>query len=185
MSSPTSAGPDTGFQDRLHRVAEARAPIEAAKPEIAVLPDWKTNISGVSGVFFAVLSGLIAVLIVRIAAFHYVGIAMVSPTPDFTLAMETAAAFGVAILLFRLTPFRGVKYYFLQFAGVALAISTMHNAVHAVPAAFSAAFSPEWTASVLRETEPNSLYLRGEVMPFSPVEEAESEKALPRVFRLN
>lgn len=188
MSSPPSAGSNTGFQNRLNRVAERRAPIDAAKPEISVLPDWKENVSGKSGMAVALLIGLVAVLLIRIAAFHFVGIAMVSDTPDFTLAIETAASLMLAILLFRLTSYRGVKYYFANLAGVVLMVSMMHNAVHSVPAAFSAAFSNEWTALVLRETEPSSLYLRGEVIPFTPreeVAEVESEIALPKVRRMN
>lgn len=188
MSSPSSAGPDTGFHNRLHRVAEARAPIEAAKPQVAVLPDWRSNISGLTGVVLAIVIGMVAVLAVRIAAFHFMGVAMVSPTPDLTLAIETVAALILAIILFRLTAYRGAKYHFIQFAGVALAISMMHNAVHALPTVFSAAFSPEWTAQVVEQTEPRSLYLRGQVIPFSPVEEpteeAEPEKVLPNVLRL-
>ena len=94
----------------------------------------------------------------------------------------------LAVMLFRLTRYRGVKYYFANFAGVVLMASMMHNAVHSVPGAFSLAFSPEWTAQVLQETEPNSLYLRGEVIPFTPKEEVaedpEPEKVLPKVRRM-
>jgi len=57
----------------------------------------------------------------------------------------------------------------------------MHNAVHSAPAVFSAMFSPEWTAEVTEVTEPNSLYLRGEVLPF--VKEEEVEPELPKVIR--
>ena len=189
MSSPPSAGPNTGFQSRLNRVAERRAPIEAAKPEVSVLPDWRENVAGKAGMAVAVLIGLIAVILVRIGAYHVVGTAMVSDTPDFTLAIEMVAALMLAILLFRLTPYRGVKYHFANFAGVALMASMMHNAVHSVPGAFSLAFSSEWTAQVLAETEPNSLYLRGEVVPFTRKEEVaeveEPEQKLPTVRRMN
>lgn len=189
MSSPPSTGPNAGFQNRLNRVAERRAPIEAAKPEIAVLPDWKENVSGKAGMAVAVLIGLVAVVLVRIAAYHSVGTAMISDTPDFTLAIETAAALLLAILLFRLTAYRGVGYYFGNFAGVVLMVPLMHNAVHSVPAIFSLTFSPEWTAQVMQETEPNSLYVRGEVIPFTPREEVaeadEPEKKLPTVRRMN
>lgn len=188
MSSPPSAGPNRGFQSRLNRVAEKRAPFEAAKPDIAVLPDWKENVAGKAGMLVAVLVGVLAVLLVRIVAYHAIGTAMVSDTPDLTLAAETAAALVLAIILFRLTSYRGVKYNFANFAGVVLMISMMHNAVHAVPVAFSAAFSSDWTAEVMQVTEPNSLYLRGKVIPFSPkedvAEDPEPEKVVPKVRRM-
>ena len=44
MSGPGASGPSGSFQDRLNRVAERRAPIEAARPQVDVLPDWKQNI---------------------------------------------------------------------------------------------------------------------------------------------
>ena len=69
-------------------MAERRAPIEAAKPEVSVLPNWKENVSGKAGMAIAILIGLLAVILVRIASYHHVGIAMVSDTPDFTLAIE-------------------------------------------------------------------------------------------------
>ena len=98
-----------------------------------------------------------------------------------TLAIETGAALLVSFLLFALLPYKGAAYKFVQFGGVVLMISMMHNAVHSAPGTFSALFSPEWTAAVQAKTEPNSLYLRGEVIPFvKPVEE---EKVLPPVRR--
>ncbi|MEM8804410.1 MAG: hypothetical protein AAGF55_17965, partial [Pseudomonadota bacterium] len=87
----------------------------------------------------------------------------------------------VSFILFALLPYKGIQYKFVQFAGVILMISMMHNAVHSSPGLFNAMFSPEWTAAVTEQTEPNSLYLRGEVIPFIKKDE---EKKLPTIRRV-
>lgn len=178
--SGAPSGPNKSFQNRLARVEGFRAPEETAP--VSVLPDMKSRFSGKFAVFFALVIGVLAVLIVRVARYHYSGEAMIGGNPDMTLAMETGAALVLSFILFALLPYKGIQYKFVQFGGVFLMISMMHNAVHSAPAVFNAMFSPEWTSAVTEQTEPNSLYLRGEVIPFVP--EPEEEKKLPTVRRL-
>ena len=179
MSGGSPAGPNQKFHDRLNRVAEHRAPIEATKEPVEVLPDWKKSMFGNSGMIFAVLFGLLAVVLVRIGKYHVTGSAMIAgENADITLATETLAALLLSFVLFAVMPFRGVQYKFAQFGGVVVMISMMHNAVHTAPSLFNAMFSPEWTAAVTEQTEPNSLYLRGEVIPF-----VKEEKKVPTVRR--
>lgn len=189
MSSPQSATPNAGFQDRLNRVAERRAPHEAERPEIEVLPDWKENARGPAGILAAILVGILAVVIVRIARFHVMGVALVSDSPDLTLAIEMAASLLLSFMIFLLLPWKGIQYRFLQFAGVALMALTMHNMVHSAPGLFRLAFSPEWTDRVLAETEPSSMYVRGHSVPFAgKIKEEEEEvaeaPALPRRIQI-
>lgn len=187
MSSPQGTAPNEHFKARLDRVADARGPADAARPQIDVLPDWRDAVSGKTGVLVAFLVGALSVFAVRIAAFHYHGIAMVSDTPDLTLAMETTAALILGFLVLRFTAHRGAKFYFAQFVGVVLMATMMHNLVHVAPKTFSLAFSPEWTARVQQATELNSVYVRGTAIPLSPVEkveEEEPEKVLPKVRRM-
>lgn len=167
MSSPPSSARNAGFHDRLNRVAERRAPIEAEKPVIDVLPDWRENASGPAGIAAAIVTGIVAVVIVRLIRFHFTGVALVSESPDLTLAVETAAALFLSFALFSLMPWKGIQYRFLQFAGIALMALSMHNMVHSAPGLFRLAFSPDWTDRVLAETEPSSMYLRGQSMPFA------------------
>ncbi|WP_413720407.1 hypothetical protein [Silicimonas sp. MF1-12-2] len=167
MSSPQSATPNAGFQSRLNRVAERRAPHEAAHPQIDVLPDWKENARGPAGIAAAVLTGILAVVIVRIARFHVMGVALVSESPDITLAVETGAALLLSFLIFLFLPWKGIQYRFLQFGGVALMALTMHNMVHSSPGLFRLAFSSDWTDRVLAQTEPGSMYVRGHSIPFA------------------
>lgn len=179
--SGAPSGPNQTFKERLARVADVNAPEEDAAP-VSVLPDMKSRFSGKFALFFALAVGALAVLIVRVGRFHYSGEAMIGGNPDITLAMETGAALVVSFVLFALLPYKGVQYKFVQFGGVFLMISMMHNAVHSVPGLFNAMFSPEWTTAVTEQTEPNSLYLRGEVIPF--VKEPEEEKKLPTIRRV-
>lgn len=167
MSSPQAVRQNSAFQNRLNRVAERRAPHEAAKPQIDVLPDWKENAFGPAGIAAAVVVGLLSVLIVRIALFHITGTALVSDTPALTQGIEFAASFGLSAALFFLLPWKGVKFYFLQFAGVAFMILTMHNMVHSSPGLYGLLFSQDWTDRVLAETEASSMHVIGKSLPFA------------------
>lgn len=167
MSSPQRVTPNRGFQSRLNRVAEARAPHEANRPQIDVLPDWRENARGPAGIGAAIATGILAVVIVRVARFHITGVALVSDSPDITLAVETGAALLLSFMIFLLLPWKGIQYRFLQFGGVALMALTMHNMVHSAPGLFSLAFSSAWTDRVLAETEPGSMYVRGQSIPFA------------------
>lgn len=187
MSSPMGdAGPARSFQSRLNRVERARAPYEARKPEVSVLPDWKRDLARKSGIPVAVLCGILSVLAVRIVAFHTTGTAMISPTPDLTMALEMAASIALGLLVLAILPFKGFATKIAQVAGVAVTITAMHNAVHAAPGVFSLLFSPQWTAEVTAATQPNSILLRGEVIPLTaPLEEEAEEKVMPTILRLN
>lgn len=184
MSSPMgNAGPARSFQSRLNRVEKARAPHEAQHPEVSVLPDWKSDVFAKSGLPLAVVIGMLSALAVRAGLYHYSGKAMLTDTPDMTLAIETSAALLVSFLAFMVLPFRGLSYKLALLAGVAVTIVAMHNAVHSAPGLFSLMFSPEWTERVIAATEPKSLLIRGEVIPLmAPTDEA---KALPTILRLN
>lgn len=187
MSSPMGeAGPARSFQSRLNRVERARAPSEARKPAVSVLPDWKRDLARKSGIPAAILCGMVSVLVVRVIAFHTTGNAMISSTPDLTMALETAAAIALGLLFFTFLPFRGLATKLAQIAAVAVTITAMHNAVHAAPGLFSLLFSPVWAAEVTAGTEPRSILIRGEVIPLTaPLEDEEEEKVLPTILRLD
>lgn len=190
MSSPQSSTPNSAFQNRLNRVAERRAPIEAERPEIDVLPDWKENASGPASYVAALLTGVVAVLAFRLVRFHFFGEALVTDSPNLTLALETAGALILSFAIFFLLPWKGIKYKFVQFGGVAVMALAMHNMVHSAPGLFSLAFSPEWTETVIASTEPSSLYVRGHSIPFvgsageDVAEAATTEPELPRMIKL-
>lgn len=183
--SGAPSGPNQSFNDRLNRVAEVRSPMENTQRPVGVLPDWKDSMSGKFGLFIALFVGILAVLLVRIGRFHFLGTAMIGENADMTLAIETGAALALSFILFMALPFKGFQFKIAQFAGVALMISMMHNAVHSAPGLFGVMFSPEWATEVTSVTEPNSLYLRGEVIHFvAPEKEEEPEKVLPKIIRV-
>lgn len=177
MSSPQSSSSNQGFQQRLNRVADKRAPHEAARPVVEVLPDWKENASGPAGIAFAILIGIAAVFLVRLGRYHIMGEALVTDSPDLTLAVETGAALALSFLLFLPLPWKGFQYKLLQLGGVLVMITTMHNMVHSTPWFFKLTFSPDWTERVIAETDASSMYLRGKSVPFTgKIKEADDEQ---------
>ncbi len=180
MSGAPASGPDEKFHDRVAHVADVTA--ARARPPVSVLPDWRAPFIGPLGILLALLVGMTAVIAVRVGMFHVTGSAMVSDSPNVTMAIETATALFASLLVFFVFPYRGAQYNFFQFLGVIVMISMMHNFVHKVPGVFSLAFSPEWTETVTTVTEPNSFYVRGQSLPFIP--EPKEEKTMPKVRRM-
>ena len=181
MSSPSTGAPDNSFHDRLNRVAEVREPLERDKPVINILPDRKAAMIGPIGIGLAILVGMFSVIAVRIAFFHATGAAMIGDNPSMMMVIETVAAMIASFLIFFALPFKGPQFNFLQFLGVVIMISMMHNLVHKAPGIFGLAFSPEWTQAVTTVTEPNSFFVRGQSVLFMTPEK--KEKTLPPVRR--
>ena len=161
MSSPQSGSPDSNFQDRLNRLAEARAPIEAAKTEVAVVPNWKENIRYPAALVGAFLVGMLAVFLARYARFHLMGGTLAGEDADITMVIDGAIGGACSFLLFGILRFRGAEYKAAQTFGIFAMIVVMHNFVHMAPGAFSAIFSKQWTEDVVAYTEPNSILFRG------------------------
>lgn len=177
MSSPMgSAGPARSFQSRVNRFDTE----DHGGPEVSVLPDWKHDVWMKCGVPVAALLALLSVLAVRIGFYRYTGTAMLSDTPDLTMATEAVASLILAAFLLLFFPFNGFAYKLVQIVVVAVAITGMQNAVHAAPGLFSKMFSPEWTAEVLETTEKNSVLFHGETIVLK-----KEKKVVPTVLRLN
>lgn len=159
--SSTTGGPNSSFQDRLNRVAEARAPIEAAKPKVDLIPDWKTNIRYPLSLIVAALLGMAAVFLARYARFHLSGGTLAGEDADLTMMLDAGLAAGASFLLFGLLRFDGADYKMAQSVGIAIMVCVMHNFVHVAPSVFDAVFAPEWTEDVIAFTEPKSILFRG------------------------
>lgn len=187
MSSPMGdAGPARSFQSRLNRVADARGPHEAEMPEVSVLPNWKREVAIKLSVPIALLSGVVAVLAVRLAQFHINGVALVSSTPEMTMATEAGVAVLLSVIVMLMMPFKSALVKIAYLTGIAIGLVTMHNAVHSVPALFSLAFSDQWTSEVIAATEPNTVYFLGESTPLIPeIAGGDKEPVKPTILRLN
>ena len=196
-----SAGPISrrmpSFKSRLNRVEQARAPYEAAKPQVDVLPDWKQHFRLPVAIFAALAVGALAVLAVRFGRMQYMGGGFAGENPDVTMAIDVGAAFVLAFLLFLVSRMSGVFTAAGHLVGVFLMVGFMHNVAHKSPEVFSAIFSKPWTTEIALASEPGSLYFRGDYITVMPevedvveaeaadaAEEEPEEEVLPRVIRL-
>jgi hypothetical protein len=188
MGSPSAGTPDKGFHDRLNRMAERRAPIDAAKPKIEVLPDWRASVALPASLVAAVICGMIAVVVARFARFHLLGGSLAGDNPDMSMLMDAGIAIAFSFIVFMLLRFEGHALKGAQVVGVFLMLGIMQNVVHSAPWAFNLLFSEEWTTEVTTASEPNSLYFRGTFFALSPAEEESEEEleapVLPKVRRL-
>ncbi|QMU57212.1 MAG: hypothetical protein GKR98_02730 [Boseongicola sp.] len=193
MSGPQNPQSDGSFQDRLNRVAERRAPIEAARPQVDVLPDWKQNVRYPSGLIGAAVLGMAAVFIARFARAHLMDGGLEGFDADITMVIDGVVAGLCSFLLFGLLRFEGKEFKAAQTFGIIAMICMMHNFVHSAPRVFSLLFSAEWTEEVIARSEPNSIYFRGNYFVLSPEQEVAEDiedvdvpetPALPKVRRL-
>ena len=188
MSSPQGGKPDGGFQDRLTRVADRRAPIDAAKPHVDVLPDWKADIKQPVTLVAAVVLGMLAVFIVRLLRVHLMGGTLAGDNADITMIIDGGIAIAGAFLVFHLLRIKGLKFKAAQTIGIVTMIGLMHNFVHAAPGAFGLLFSDEWSEDIVEYSEPGSIYFRGMFFTVLPPEEEVAEEPetpeLPKVRRM-
>ena len=161
MSSPPSSTPNNDFRARLDRVAEARAPAEAAKPVVSPIPDWKENIKYPAAIMGAAFAGMLGVFVARYVRFQMMGGSLAGDDPDITMLIDGAIAAGCSFVVFSILRFSGSTFKAAQTFGIAAMVCIMHNFVHAAPGLFSKVFSPEWTDEVIAYTEPNSILFRG------------------------
>lgn len=161
MSSPPTGTPNGNFQERLNRVAEARAPLEANKVVVPVIPDWKENFKYPAAIVGAAFVGMLAVLISRYVRFQLLGGSLAGEDADITMMIDGGIAAACSFALFGMMRFSGPEFKAAQSVGIAIMILGMHNLVHAAPSVFKLAFSEGWTDEVVAYTEPNSILFRG------------------------
>lgn len=195
MSGPMGGTPDKGFQDRLARMQERRAPIEAARPHVDVLPDWKANVRYPASLVGLAFLGMFAVFFARYARFHLMGDTLSGESADFTMIIDAGLAALAAFMIFgaiglttrdssrseNQSPFslQGLGDNPMKLAlvvGIAIMIGTMHNMVHKAPGVFSIIFSQEWTDDVIAYSAPGSIYYRGNYYVLFPEEEVVVEE---------
>jgi hypothetical protein len=90
---------------------------------------------------------------------------VISVSADLDLALDVIFAIVIAFILREAVSLSAVKHMGAQFAGILLAMVTMHNVVHEMPDVFSRLFSPQWVAHVTDTTEPGTLSFRGHSYP--------------------
>ncbi len=191
MSGQSGGTPDRGFQDRIHRMQERRAPIEAARPHIDVLPDWRENIRYPATLVGMAFLGMFAVFFARYARFHLMGGSLTGQEPDITMVIDAVLAGVAGVVIFMAIGLttrdsnRGERRSMFSLGalgdnpvkaalvvGIAIMIGAMHNMVHSMPKVFGVVFSQEWTEDVIAYSEPGSIYFRGVYYVVFPKDEA-------------
>lgn len=200
MSGAIPTGQNQGFQDRLKRIEQARAPdladlVDADgnpipdRTHVSPLPDWKQNLRYPALLAAATVAGMFGVFVARFVRFHLTGGTLAGgEAADLTMVIDGAIAAMASFVVFTLLRFDGKELKAAQTLGVAIMICTMHNLVHAAPRVFDAVFSPVWTAEVIEFTEPKSILFRGVSFVLVPEKEPEQpeqpEKKLPTIRRM-
>lgn len=187
MSSPSKPARGRGFQSRLNRVAERRAPFEAAKPDVELLPDWKANFKRPVNLATAVLIGMLAVLAARVARFHLMGGLTSGEFTNVTVVFDGGIALVFSLLMLRILKSNDRAFKSALAGGVVAMVVLMHNFVHAAPGVFGLLFSKEWSNNVIAYSEPGSIYVVSTymaVMPSDAVDASEpGNQVLPKVRR--
>lgn len=117
-------------------------------------------------VILAIAMGALSALIARFAHFHMTGGIGVNLSANLDFAVDVLLAIAIAFWLRELVSLSAIRQMGAQFAGILLALTTMHNAVHELPSPFSRLFSEEWVAHVTETTSPGTLVFRGQEIHF-------------------
>lgn len=112
--------------------------------------------------FLALAMGALAALIARYIRFQLTGSLAGAASADLDLLIDVVFAIAIAFLLRELVSLSAIRQMGAQFAGVLLALVTMHNVVHHNPEVFSRLFSAEWVSHVTQTTDPGTLLFRGQ-----------------------
>ncbi|MEL7166177.1 MAG: hypothetical protein AAGL96_11965 [Pseudomonadota bacterium] len=109
----------------------------------------------------AVIIGCLAVLISRYAMFQTQGMPNGPADPGLAMIIDALFAFCIAFVIRMALDMTSRMHFSASIIGVFIALTTVHNLVHAYPDAWARAFSSEWVAHTTENTAPKSLYIRG------------------------
>lgn len=154
------------FADRLNRLGETHtqrkdAQTAQAKATQGPRPEWVDNLGYPASIVGACLVGLLTVVASRYIIFHMNGAPNPGDDPDITMIIDGALAFGLAFMLRTALHMKLKEHLAAKTVGIWIALTCMHNLVHAYPAVWAKGFSPAWVASVTEMTEPKSFFIRG------------------------
>ncbi len=154
------------FANRLARLGETHAQRQDiqslnAKTAQGSKPEWVSNLGYPASIVGACIVGLLTVVASRYIMFHINGTPNPNDDPDMTMIIDGALAFGLAFMLRTALHMKLKEHLAAKTVGIWIALTCMHNLVHAYPAVWSKAFSPAWVASVTEMTEPSSFFIRG------------------------
>ena len=154
------------FAERLARLDQThdqrvQAQAATAQAERGSRPDWVSNLGYPASILGACILGLITVVMSRYVMFHLNGVPDPNADPDMTMLIDGGLAFGIAFVLRSAFHLTTKEHLLAKTVGIWIALTCMHNLVHAYPTAWAYAFSPEWVAGTTDMTEPSSFFFRG------------------------
>ena len=113
-------------------------------------------------VILAIAMGALSAMVARYIHFHLTGAVGFNLSANLDFALDVLLAIALAFWLRELVSLSAIRQMGAQFAGILLALTTMHNVVHEMPEPFSRLFSAEWVAHVTQTTAPGTLVFRGQ-----------------------
>ncbi|MEL7093334.1 MAG: hypothetical protein AAFN94_16520 [Pseudomonadota bacterium] len=154
---------DEAFVNRLARLDQSHA---HRRKRYKFLVDGSGTASGSSlgralSLTSAVLIGCLAVLISRYAMFQTQGTPNGTADPGLAMIIDALFAFCIAFVIRMTLDMTSRMHFSASIIGVFIALTTVHNLVHAYPEAWARAFSNEWVQHMTEHTTPKSLYIQG------------------------
>ena len=157
---------DEVFVERLSRLDENHMRRKSMKSRSAVSAKKTLDVRRVASISGAGMIGLLSVPLSRLAMFHSQGLGNSSANPELVMAIDGLFAFCIALFLVRMVLSVSCIHHMMgQVAGIWIALTTMHNFVHAYPEFWVQAFSAEWVARIILPTDTGTLYLAGTGFP--------------------
>ena len=154
------------FAARLERLHNKHSQIDlerqaAAKSMRGRYPEWVSNLGYPGSLLAAGIIGLFTVVMSRYAMFHINGVPGEDADADITMLMDGALAAAIAFVIRNALNMNCKEHLAFKAAGIWIALTCMHNLVHAYPKVWEIAFSPEWVQYTTELTEPKSIYISG------------------------
>lgn len=112
-------------------------------------------------VALALAFGAATVLTVRLARVIYDGSALTGEAAGRLMLIDAGGALAIVLLINALVRPRGRLTILGQLVGLGAGVLAMQDAVHMAPDLWLNAFPEAWVQSVLTETTPNSILIRG------------------------
>ncbi|GGX39610.1 hypothetical protein GCM10007385_03380 [Tateyamaria omphalii] len=162
------------FAARLARLNETHAEHQArqsatAKAARGSTPDWVRNLVYPGSIVGALFVGILTVVLSRYVFFHINGAPDPNADADLTMIMDGGLALAIAFVLRSALHLTAKEHLAAKTAGIWIALTCMHNLVHAYPAVWATAFSPEWVERTTAMTEPRSFFIRGITFTFDDI----------------
>ena len=154
------------FAERLARLDQthsqrAQTQTATAQAQRGNRPDWVSNLGYPASIIGACLLGLLTVVMSRYVMFHLNGAPDPNADADMTMLIDGGLALAIAFVLRSAFHLTTKEHLAAKTVGIWIALTCMHNLVHAYPTVWSNAFSPEWVTRTTDMTEPRSFFFRG------------------------